>query len=85
MTITIDKGVPMPDATPRGRPTEFPFATMESLDSFIYPRRDRTLEATHKAALARCRYQERTDGRRYDVHIVSDRDGKAVVRVWRVE
>jgi hypothetical protein len=81
--ITIDKNLPMPNATRASGWSKFPFKTMEVGDSFIYPTRaDRGVRYAQTNAVNAAR-RCGDPSRKFATRIVVE-DGQEVVRVWRI-
>jgi hypothetical protein len=83
MTITIDKGVPMPDGPGLASRSRYPWALMEIGDSFLVPINGRPLRAVRQSIRGNMSLQHKRTSHRYACRTVVE-NGERVVRVWRV-
>ena len=82
MTYAIEKKIPMPYTSGRGRPAKYPFAQMRKGDSFAVPFTDDTLPKLRtRLSVCAANFAQRNGGK-FTLRTLKE-DG--VIRVWRVK
>lgn len=82
MSYEISKGFPVPDLTPRGPVSKYPFARMELGDSFFVPSEDLPAKGLDSIRAAIYSYHKKVKGAgKFRALWVGDMSG---VRVWRI-
>ena len=82
MTYAIEKNVPMPSTSGRGRHAKYPLAQMSKGDSFAVPFTNDLLPKLRSRLSACAAYRAQHHGGKFTMRTLKD---EGVIRVWRVK